>query len=525
MSPFTSSSLSTTAAASAMVDAAAHAGAALSRAGQALSQAASLDSPHVADFLRPNPPTPVLWLTYHVDNVCGMLHFCTNWRQLLNVPETSPLYAKVPGLAASLPDLLTFTQFVQQQQQQQQALGEANSGAAAAAATSTMTGASIMSYLGMAYQYAFRTPSTALGDLSTGEAIAVLIGLVMVLRAVKRHWLLPLFEGWGAAISAKTHGPKWVKRNPDRIHKFAEYNFRLVYHSAISLLGTCWFVMREPWWDFSTTDPWTVQSEATLHLFRDFPNHQVSPRMAWYYLIQAAYNLDALASLLELSLRYDPVRRRVRWSSGVRGDFGEMFVHHVVTNLLIVGSSKCRLTRIGSAVFWIHDVSDVPVDLSKLAHFVRWKVSTVVCFCGMVAVWCWTRLYLLPFVVYRAVLNQSVHVCEGWDAFVSSTSNDDDTITKSGVSPLLYMVYRHAFYVLIAFLILLHTVWFMMFLQIFYSLIFKRKVEDLSEHKSGEDLDGIDGEDNDDSDVEDEGDDNNKEEDDDDKEEEEKKMD
>jgi TLC domain len=300
-------------------------------------------------------------------------------------------------------------------------------------------------------------------------------------------------------------------------------------------------VMREPWWDFSTMDPWTVKANATLHLFQDFPNHQVSPHMAWYYLIQAAYNLDALVSLLELSLHYDPVRQRVRWSPHVRGDFGEMFVHHVVTNLLIVGSSKCRLTRIGSAVFWIHDVSDVPVDLSKLAHFVRWKVSTVVCFCGMVAVWCWTRLYLLPFVVYRAVLNQSVHVCEGWDAFVSGggggdsiSKGDDDnstTTVKSGVSPLLYMVYRHAFYVLIAFLILLHTVWFMMFLQIFYSLIFKRKVEDLSEHKSGEDLDGIDGGGvGDDSDVEDEDDveddhNNNKEEDCDDKEEEEKKMD
>jgi TLC domain len=472
----------------AIMEATAHAGAALSSAASALSHFASFDSPEVTEFLQPHPPTPVLWLTYHVDNVCGILHFCQDWRQLLGVPETSPFYAKVPTLASSMPDLLTFSQYVQQQHQQQQLLG--GEASTSTTTTSTMTG-TVVNYLAMAYRYAFHTESTALGDLSTGEAITVLIGLVLVLRALKRNWLLPLFQRWGASISATTHGPRWVRRNPDRIHKFAEYNFRLVYHAAISCLGTCWFVMKEPWWNFSTLDAWDVQSKATLHLFQNFPYHDVSPRMAWYYLIQAAYNLDALVSLLELSLQYDPIRRQLQWSSDVRGDFGEMFVHHVVTNLLIVGSSKCRLTRIGSAVFWIHDISDVPVDLSKLAHFVRWKVSTVVCFCAMVGVWCWTRLYLLPFVVYRSVLNQSVHVCEGWDAFVGNAETDDTTSNNNtpGVSPLLYMVYRHAFYVLIAFLILLHTVWFGMFLQIFYSLIFKRKVEDLSEHKSGEDVD------------------------------------
>jgi hypothetical protein len=65
-----------------------------------------------------------------------------------------------------------------------------------------------------------------------------------------------------------------------------------------------------------------------------------------------------------------------------------------------------------------------------------------------------------------------------------------DAVRVDGVPPVLYLVHRHAFYVLVAFLIFLHLVWFLMFLRIFHSLIFKRKVEDLSEHKSGERDDG-----------------------------------
>jgi TLC domain len=195
-----------------------------------------------------------------------------------------------------------------------------------------------------------------------------------------------------------------------------------------------------------------------------------------YYLLQAAYNVDALVTLLELSLavqvrvprawaHQSPVA--IYWRPTVRGDFREMAVHHVITNLLIVGSSVCRLTRIGSMVFLVHDVSDVPVDLSKLANFLKYKWTTLSCFLTMVLVWMAARLYILPFVIYRSILTQSHHVTQG-------------------VPVLLYMYYRHVFYTLVALLIGLHVTWFGMFLQIFATFLRKNECHDLSEHKQGE---------------------------------------
>ena len=54
-------------------------------------------------------------------------------------------------------------------------------------------------------------------------------------------------------------------------------------------------------------------------------------------------------------------------------------------------------------------VSDVPVDLSKLANFLKWKVTTVVCFGTMVLTWLYTRLYILPVKIYWTVIASLVN--------------------------------------------------------------------------------------------------------------------
>ena len=156
------------------------------------------------------------------------------------------------------------------------------------------------------------------------------------------------------------------------------------------------------------------------------PNHPVEPGMSWYYLVQCAYNVDALISLLTLSFTIEPVNPlayssaleflerehvvdenqrkqqvlkmmvssrdqtvlwtpffQVKWSPTRRGDFREMMVHHIVTNMLIFFSSYYRFTRVGSMIFLIHDLSDVPIDMSKLANFVKWKATTGRCGCGL----------------------------------------------------------------------------------------------------------------------------------------------
>ncbi|GKY97389.1 hypothetical protein MPSEU_000697400 [Mayamaea pseudoterrestris] len=361
---------------------------------------------------------------------------------------------RVPSLPKSLPKLLEFDDFRNMQQ------------ASNAAAAVSSDQSSLFSSL---YKYCFETSSTALGDLTTPTSCLVLLILILLLRLVKRI-LLPLFRNIGVRAAKQTHGTDWIRDNPIRIHKFGEYVFRLLYHSLISCYGV-WAFSKKKWW---------LQS-GTRSLFQGFPYHAIEPRMAWYYLLQSAYNLDALVSLLEISFVFKWKQKQqqkpkqwsllpfsIEWSPTVRGDFQEMFVHHVVTNLLVMGSSFCRLTRIGSMVFLVHDLSDIPVDCSKLANFVKYKKTTIGCFVMMVLVWIATRLYALPFIVFRAALTESHHVID------------------QGLSPLIYICYRHFFYSLLAFLILLHVTWFGMFLRIFYTMVHKNEVHDYSEHKAGE---------------------------------------
>lgn len=341
-----------------------------------------------------------------------------------------------------LPPMLTFAQFLQQQH-------------------SDAPPATLSEYLTCLYEYAVQTPSTSLGNLATPAAWIVLLGLVVCLRRVKRI-LLPTFSSMGRAAARRTHGVEWEANNEERIAKFGEYVFRLVYHSFISIYGVAYFWDKE-WW----------APNGTLSLFQGFPNHQVEPGMTWYYLLQAAYNLDALVSLVELSFVWDGGRLSQgkwpwRWSPTVRGDFREMMIHHVITNMLVIGSSVCRLTRIGSMVFLVHDLSDVPVDLSKLANFLKWKITTLLCFFTMVAVWLATRLYTLPVTIYGAILTQSQYV------------------VQDGLPVLLYIHYRYMFYVLVGLLILLHVAWFGMFLQMLATFVKRNECHDLSEHKTGE---------------------------------------
>jgi hypothetical protein len=317
------------------------------------------------------------------------------------------------------------------------------------------------------YNYAFETDSTALGIVTTPTSMIALVCLVLLLRTIKAV-LLPYFSSIGRRAGRHTHGLEWEKHNEIRILKFGEYVFRLLYHFIISAYGIYAFA-NKLWWQ---------SSGGTKHLFLGFPFHPIEPGMAWYYLIQSAYNLEALLSLLEISfdvqwttpsLKYLlPIS--VSWSSTVRGDFSEMLMHHVVTNLLVIGSSFFRFCRIGSMVFMVHDISDVPVDLSKLANFLKWKTATSVCFVSMVLLWLIFRLTILPFVILKSTIYESHLVLETGQATQDC-----------------YVVYQSLFVLLLSLIILLHALWFSMFIRMGYILVFKGEAHDLSEHKKGED--------------------------------------
>ncbi|KAL7534688.1 hypothetical protein ACHAXR_006758 [Thalassiosira sp. AJA248-18] len=353
------------------------------------------------------------------------------------------------------------------------------------------------------YNFAFHTNSTTLCDLTHPLALCVLLALVLVIRIIKKI-CLPRFSALGRTLGRNAHGNDWENENEDRIIKFGEYVYRLCYHSAVSIYGLYYF-RDKSWWDDARG--------GTKNLWTNHPNHPVEPGMVWYYLVQSAYNVDALLSLMELSLTWTWVnpfaysgaldflekehviderqrkeqvfkmmaksKRRtivwtplfeLKWSPTVRGDFREMLAHHVVTNALIFFSSYYRFTRIGSMIFLIHDLSDVPIDMSKLANFVKWKVTTIVCFVAMVLLWVVTRLTIFPFVICRAVVVESYEYL----------------VLKGTLDPALHDAYYALFYFLLGALVLLHITWFLILLRIGWTLVSTGERHDYSEHKKGE---------------------------------------
>ncbi|CAJ1934328.1 unnamed protein product [Cylindrotheca closterium] len=401
------------------------------------------------------PPTPVVWAYTAVDSACEPLG-CTDWRDRLphrwsqEGAWLSGEFKIVRSMSELKPPLLTYQQYLQQEYNDN---GQGQ----------------IRSSIGLKslYNYAFKTSSTSLAELTTPTAICALFMLVIVLRRIKAI-LLPRFSDLGRQAALHTHGRQWLEQtnNQTRIVKFGEYVFRLIFHTAVSIAGIVYFWDKE-WW----------KADGTKSLWIGYPNQPIDAGMAWYYLAQSAYNVEAMISLLEISFVIKTATKgkfpgfHIEWSPNVRGDFREMFVHHVITNMLILGSSSFRVTRAGSMVFLVHDISDIPVDLSKLANFLKWKASTAVCFTAMVVLWCITRLSILPFVIFKSVMIESWMVC-----------------ANGVVDPILYVFYQPIFVFLIGLLILLHAAWFTMFLQMGYYLVFKGEAHDLSEHKTGETL-------------------------------------
>ena len=296
------------------------------------------------------PPAPIIWTYNALDCLCEYLGFCAHWRDALHLndnPESwwSDTY-RVPPLKGYFPPLVTFPEFLRKQQPFDSGVNH---------------NYTIPQLVHAAYRYAFHTPSTALGVLTTPTAAVVVLALVVWLRAGKAL-VLPWCRAVGRRAAHRTHGAAWVEANPVRITKFGEYVVRLVYHTTIAVYGL-WYFHDKEWW----------QPGNTVVVFQGFPHHDIQPGMAWYYLMQAAYNLDALYSLMVLSFVVQlrsPLRPTttakstsssssslpnwqspivIQWSPMVRGDFQEMMVHHVITNALVIGSSFFRIARVGSS--------------------------------------------------------------------------------------------------------------------------------------------------------------------------------
>ena len=330
------------------------------------------------------------------------------------------------------------------------------------------SGSSLSTTLNSYYNFAFQTSTTTLCDLTHPLALCVLFILVVFFRIITKLALSKLTK-IGHDLGEARHGKEWSNKNAERIIKFGENVYILISRTVFSMYGLLYFYDK-PWWKNSMG--------GTRNLWEGHPNHPVEPGMAWYYLLQCAKHVEELVTIIEMSFTFELVNPlslltkqsmksnegqvffwtplfQVKWSRTVRGDTHVLMAHHVVTIALIFFSSLYRFTRVGSMILLVHDMSENPVQMSKIANFFKMKATTVFLVISMLVVWIASRLIIFPFVICKSVWYESYEYM----------------VLMGTLDPAAYEAYYLPFYISLGFLIYLHIIWFSALLKIGWKIV------------------------------------------------------
>ncbi|XP_023235691.1 ceramide synthase 6-like [Centruroides sculpturatus] len=102
----------------------------------------------------------------------------------------------------------------------------------------------------------------------------------------------------------------------------------------------------------------------------------------WYYMVELGFYTSLTFS------QFMDIKRK---------DFAQMFVHHIVTILLLVFSWSSNLTRIGTIVLIVHDFADCPLEAAKMAKYIHKQRLGDMLFVVFTLAWIVSRLGLYPY--------------------------------------------------------------------------------------------------------------------------------
>lgn len=210
---------------------------------------------------------------------------------------------------------------------------------------------------------------------------------------------------------------------PSTLQKFNEATWRFVFYFAVWIYGVV--VLKDKIWTWDTNHAWI-----------NYPKQYLTNDVYIYYIVEISFYLSLVVS------QFSDVKRK---------DFWQMFVHHLVTLMLLVFSLSCNFVRIGSLVLVCHDTVDWLLEFAKMANYCKKKWVSDPIFGVFTLVWIVTRLYLYPTRILNSVLYQN-------------------SVTK-------FPSY-HALTILLCSLQVMHIIWFWMILRVIHRAIFQGVIED-----------------------------------------------
>lgn len=225
------------------------------------------------------------------------------------------------------------------------------------------------------------------------------------------------------------------RKNPKKINKFASQAWQLFLHVS-SLLFETNTIMKTKWWK----DPKTCWSPC--------PCDQVanSQLKLMYAFESAAYIYDGVAH---------------RFWNPRKNDYYVMFFHHIVTVLLISGSYNPGYFPIGAVVMFLHDISDIAVDMLVIVNQAKlegqeWFFIVEIQYVVTTLNWFFFRNILF----YKKILKPVYNVIYYTDCFDNKMSH------------------YYIFLGLLAALYIMHFYWLYVFLRIGYDILTMEKGKD-----------------------------------------------
>jgi len=220
-------------------------------------------------------------------------------------------------------------------------------------------------------------------DATTGMSILALCVLMITIRYSRSCIFEPVLYQLGKRLGKFSHGPEWVHEHPEQMENFRSFSYRLLFRCIVCGLGLYEFYHNPSYW------------YDTQQLWEGYPHHVCSNAVQIVYLLQLAYHLEDLGSAI------------VQGNARKRADFAAMVVHHIVTSLLLIGSSHLKTHRIGVIVSTLHAVTDVPKDFTQVAKQLEWRYCKLAGFVTLLATWIAARVILYPFKYVWSVFAES----------------------------------------------------------------------------------------------------------------------
>jgi hypothetical protein len=248
----------------------------------------------------------------------------------------------------------------------------------------------------------FSSSPTQLLDVFAGVALSGLL-LAFVLRVDR---LTAVYAAVAAA--AASWGISWVRSTADRIgcafsdarvnvpsacrcplsrpaarRKFVDQAWQLAIHVSCFLWEASLLWRNAEWW----TDPNTC--------FQPCPaDVTFGAELRAFYVFQLVLWMWTAVSC--------------QWLEERRQDYAEMICHHVITVALVLGSLLANEVAIGLVVLFVHDSSDILLDLMKMSNYLKlqdrhgWFASETLFVLNYIS-WIYLRLYVFPMYVIDAV--------------------------------------------------------------------------------------------------------------------------